>query len=228
MAKQGKKHSTYKQKTQQHIPRLHPLTRKQEALIHAIEGNQMVVTTGSPGTGKTYVPASLAARAYLREDIDYIILTRPNVSQSKSLGFRPGDMIEKAWEWFAEVLSVLEKWLQPGGLYTAMKKGNIQIVPFETMRGRSFNNGFVFLDEAQNTTVDEMKMFVTRIGDANVVLNGDINQSDIGANSGLRRALDIIRACGMDVPVIEFDHEDIVRSELCKQWIVNWEDYHAR
>jgi phosphate starvation-inducible PhoH-like protein len=96
------------------------------------------------------------------------------------------------------------------------------------MRGRSFRDGIVLLDEAQNTTPKEMKMFVTRIGDAKVILNGDIRQSDLSSKSGLKTAIDMVRHYEMDIPIIEFEVDDIVRSEMCKNWIINWMDWESR
>lgn len=224
---QKKKPSAYKAKNSKKFPKIRPLTKKQDILIQAMKEYQVVATTGSPGTGKTFLPISRACQLYTQEEIEKIVLTRPNVSRSKSLGFRPGDLIEKAWEWFAEVMSVMSMWFDNGGIQTGLKNGNIELVPFETMKGRSFNDGFVFLDEAQNTQPDEMLMFLTRIGeDAQVVMNGDMNQSDIGQNSGLKKALDVFEFGQMEVPVIEFTHDDIVRGDFCKQLIINWEAYN--
>lgn len=226
MAKQKqKKTSTYK--TKRRYPTVRPLTKKQSLLMKTMEEYQVVVTIGSPGTGKTFLPISKACQLYMHKDIEKIVLTRPNVSRSKSLGYRPGDLIEKAWEWFAEVMSVMSMWFDYGGIQTGLKNGNIELVPFETMKGRSFNDGFIFLDEAQNTQPEEMLTFLTRIGqNTQVVINGDMNQSDIGPNSGLRRALDVFEYGQMEVPVIEFTHDDIVRGDFCKELIINWEAYH--
>jgi phosphate starvation-inducible PhoH-like protein len=108
----------------------------------------------------------------------------------------------------------------------ALSKGQIEMVPFESMRGRSFNDSWVLLDEAQNVTPVEMKMFLTRIGEGSkVVVNGDVRQSDLHSNSGLMTAIDIIDKFDMDVPVIDFQSDDIVRSDLCKQFIINWTEY---
>ena len=111
--------------------------------------------------------------------------------------------------------------LGKGAVETGIKNGNIEIAPFETMRGRSFTDAFVILDEAQNVTPHEIKMFLTRIGqNCTVILNGDIFQSDLSETSGLSKAIHMVKKYMLPVPVIEFQAEDIVRSDLCKQWII--------
>jgi hypothetical protein len=127
---------------------------------------------------------------------------------------------EKMMPWVMPVLEVLHWNLGKGTVETGIKNGNIEIAPFETMRGRSFQDAFVILDEAQNVTVHEIKMFLTRIGqNCKVILNGDIQQSDLSETSGLSKAIHLAKKHHIPVPVIEFDFDDIVRSELCKQWI---------
>lgn len=220
---QKKRQSTYKKKNP--IQPVQAKTPRQQELIDSICENQMSITTGYPGTGKTYIPAALAADGYYNGDIEKIVLARPNIAAGATLGFRPGDLHEKLKEWFAEIIRVLGIKLSPGAVQTAIQKGNIELVPFETMRGRTFDDALVLLDEAQNTTSHEMKMFLTRIGSAKVVVNGDVMQSDLTAKSGLRTAIDIISRFDMDVPIVEFQKEDIIRGGLCREWIVNFMDY---
>lgn len=200
-------------------------TERQQELINAIYKNQMTVTIGYPGTGKTFLPASLATSAFMKGKINKIILTRPNVASGPSLGYRPGTTYEKLEEWFTEILKIIGERMGFDTMYQELSFGNIQMLPFETMRGQNFNDCFVLLDEAQNTTSDQMKMFVTRIGNAKVCVNGDVLQSDLKGKSGLKTIIDIIKTYGMSVPVIEFQEDDIVRGELCKQWILNFMDY---
>lgn len=209
-------------------PTLQPLTRNQDLLIRGIRRAPMVITTGYSGTGKTYVPTIMAAdmltESAARGGVDKLILTRPNVQSGKSLGFRPGDLHEKLLEWFAEIITVLRERLGAGAVDTGLKTGTIELVPFETMRGRSFNNAFVILDEAQNTTPHEAKMFTTRLGEGTkTVVNGDVRQSDLRQESGLKALLSV--TANMDVPHVAFRREDIVRSELCKAFIENWMEY---
>lgn len=123
------------------------------------------------------------------------------------------------------VLEVLRKQLGEGAFETALKLGNIEMIPLSVMRGRSFEDAFIILDEAQNTTIPEMKMFLTRIGEnCKVVINGDIKQSDIQSQSGLSKILHLVKKNGMQIPVIEFGVEDIVRSDICKEWIIAFEN----
>ena len=204
-------------------PRLLPKTENQARYIEALRSADQVVVLGPAGTGKTFISSTYAADLYLDGVINTIVLTRPNVAAGKSLGFFPGTLEEKMAPWMAPVIDVLQKRMTEGVFETAVKNGNLQIVPFETMRGRSFNDAFVILDEAQNTTPHEMKMFLTRVGEnCKVVVNGDIMQSDLSEGSGLSKAIHLIKKHMMPVPVIEFTLDDVVRSDLCKLWIEAW------
>lgn len=205
-----------------------PKNDSQVELIKAIESHQMVITTGYPGTGKTFIPTVIATDLLTQDYISKIILTRPNVAAGKPLGFRPGTLDEKFGEWFLEIRKLILERVGHKQLEEWFQKEQIEMVPFETMRGRSFDNAFVILDEAQNTTPHEMKMFVTRIGNAQVVVNGDLMQSDLKEDSGLKWACLIRDFCHMDVPVVDFGPEDIVRGDLCKEWIINWIKYECQ
>jgi phosphate starvation-inducible PhoH-like protein len=161
---------------------------------------------------------------YAMKIVDKIILTRPNVSVGKDLGYFPGTLEEKFAPWAAPVLDVLNEQLGKGVVETGVKNGNIEMAPLSTMRGRSFHDAFIILDEAQNTTVQEVKMFLTRIGkNCKVVINGDIKQSDIQSQSGLSKIIHLAKKNSMSVPIIEFGVGDIVRSDICKQWIMAFE-----
>lgn len=232
MTKRQRKQKFVRQSPRQRSP-LIPQSQNQDRLIDAIHSHQMTVTTGYPGTGKTYVPTIMAADEYADGEsfggVNKIILTRPNEASGRPIGHRPGTMIEKMSEWFAEQLSILKDRLGAGAVEVGLKNGTIEMVPFETMRGRSFNSAFVLLDEAQNTSPHQMKMFVTRLGEGTtVVVNGDILQSDLQGHSGLTTLLQLTQWYKMDVPVIDFGPEDIVRSNLCKQFIINWMDYESK
>jgi phosphate starvation-inducible PhoH-like protein len=120
---------------------------------------------------------------------------------------------------------VLNEHLGKGVVETGIKNGNIEMAPLSTMRGRSFKNAFILVDEAQNLTVAEMKMFLTRVGKGcKVVINGDIKQSDINVQSGLSKVIHLVKKYNLQVPIIEFGVEDIVRSDICKQWILAFEE----
>lgn len=204
-------------------PKLQAKTQNQKKLISAINTSEQVITVGCAGTGKTYIPTMMAAQMLEAKKIDKIVLTRPNVSAGRSLGFFPGSMEEKFGIWCAPFLSLLKEYFGESHFELMLKRGVIDIVPFEVMRGRTFDNAFVILDEAENCTLHELKMFVTRIGEGTkVLINGDFKQADI-PNSGLKELIHIACANNIDVPVISFGPEDVVRSGICKQWIIAFE-----
>lgn len=197
-----------------------PKNDKQAAYIKALKSCPQVIVTGPAGTGKTYIASVYAATLFARGLIDKIILTRPNVAAGRSLGFFPGTMEEKMAPWVIPFTDVLEACLGKEVYEIAMKKRQIDIVPFEVMRGRTFNRAFVILDEAQNTSPSEMKMFLTRIGEeSQVLLNGDIKQSDLKMTSGLKTIIDMIQKQKLPVEHVEFSVDDIVRSDICAMWV---------
>lgn len=223
----GKRVSRYKNAEEEATTKfvnLSPLNDNQKDYINALKSTDQIIVCGYSGTGKTYIAATYAANMYLARQISKIIVTRPNVSVGKDLGYFPGDLNEKFTPWAAPVLDVLEQQLGKGALETGLKNGNIVLSPLSTMRGRSFKGAFVLLDEAQNTTLSEIKMFLTRIGKGTkVVINGDIRQSDIKEASGLSKIIHMAKKYEMGIPVIEFGVDDIVRSDICRDWIINFE-----
>ena len=161
-----------------------------------------------------------AADLFRNGQIDKIILTRPNVPCGRSLGYFPGTLEDKFAPWAAPVVEAIKERIGRAAYEIALKKGEIELVPFEVMRGRSWKNAFVLLDEAQNTTAAEIKTFLTRIGDdCTVVVNGDVSQCDLDQASGLRAVIHLIKSQMLPVPVIEFAREDIVRSGVCAMWV---------
>ncbi len=220
----GKRTTKYKGAEEESLSKLVtlvPLNENQRQYINALKTSDQVVVCGCSGTGKTFIAATFAANLYATRQIDKIILTRPNVSVGKDLGYFPGTLEEKFAPWTAPVLDVLNEQLGKGTVETGIKSGNIEMAPMSTMRGRSFKNAFIILDEAQNTSVAEIKMFLTRIGkDCKVVINGDVKQSDIGGQSGLSKVIHLAKKYNMDIPIIEFGVEDVVRSNICKEWII--------
>lgn len=223
----GKRVSRYKNAEEEATTKfvnLSPLNDNQKDYVNALKSTDQIIVCGYSGTGKTYIAATYAANMYLARQISKIIVTRPNVSVGKDLGYFPGDLNEKFTPWAAPVLDVLEQQLGKGALETGLKNGNIVLSPLSTMRGRSFKDAFVLLDEAQNTTLSEIKMFLTRIGKGTkVVINGDIRQSDIKEASGLSKIIHMAKKYEMGIPVIEFGVDDIVRSDICRDWIINFE-----
>lgn len=202
------------------LPDIVPLTINQNRLIRAIRESVQVFAIGPEGTGKTYIPSLMAGDALRAGEVSRIILTKPFVSRSQGVGFLPGDVAEKSAPWVAEMKSAICDRI--GGLSAwdrAIASGRIEIVAFEHMRGRSFKDAFIILDEAQNTTALEMRMFLTRHGEGSrSVVSGDLRQFDGRGVSGLGQAVQMIEEGRVSVPVIRFTARDIVRSGLCKDW----------
>jgi phosphate starvation-inducible PhoH-like protein len=212
-----------------HPPPIKALNPTQADYLAALRTSQQIVVLGPAGAGKTWIAATYAADLFRQGRIEKIILTRPNVPCGRSLGYFPGTMQEKFAPWAVPIVEAIKERIGEGAFDIAAKRGDIEMVPFEVMRGRTFKNAFVLLDEAQNTSVMEIKTFLTRIGeDCISVVNGDVNQSDIRETSGLRRMIELIRAHRLPVPVIEFTVDDIVRSGLCAMWVRAFEGDAAR
>ena len=196
-----------------------PLNYIQETYLEAIRDNDIIFGVGSAGTGKTFVAASYAASQLFHKKIDKIILTRPNVEVGSSLGFLPGTLDEKYLPYLDPFDSVFAKCLGRGFYEYALKSKTIEPKPLGFMRGATFENSIVLVDECQNMTKTEFKMLLSRIGrNCKMILSGDPSQSDI-TNSGLSDAvsrLDNIEG----IEIVEFLDTDIVRSKLCKQIIM--------
>lgn len=199
---------------------LQPLNENQAHYLASLRVAEQVIVMGPAGTGKTYLASMVAANLYREGVFDKIILTRPNIPAGKSIGFFPGTLEEKMANWVVPFTSVICDALGKGVYETAVKNGNIEVVPFETMRGRSWDRTFIVLDEAQNTTIPEMKMFLTRQGKhSRTVINGDVRQSDLKENSGLSKIIHLVKKHHLPVPIVEFTVDDIVRSDICKLWV---------
>lgn len=211
------------------IKELKPKNEKQNELMHAMDKYNQLVVFGPAGTGKTFVIAAKAAQMYLRGDIKQIVITRANVATGKSLGFFPGTVDEKMLIWLQPVVQVLKLYLGTSIFEIAMKRGEIVFQPLETIRGMSFSNACVIVDEAQNIEIHEIKALLTRIGEnSKIVLNGDVSQKDLKVNSGLEFVIDSIsknRILTDMTHVCEFSIDDIVRSEICRQWVIHFDNY---
>lgn len=199
-------------------------TERQQDYIDSIRERTLTFCTGEAGCGKTFLSAALAAEALLNKDIERIIVTRPVLAAEEDLGYLPGDMADKFAPYFRPVYDVLKQRLGGSFLEYCLKPeiGKVEIAPFSYMRGRTFENAFVILDEAQNVTPSQMKMFLTRLGEnVTVVVNGDIEQIDLPESvpSGLEDALDIFIPTA-NIGKIRFGVEDCVRSAICKEVLI--------
>ncbi|NDJ58187.1 phosphate starvation-inducible protein PhoH [Enterobacteriaceae bacterium 4M9] len=193
----------------------------QERYLQAIERKKLIFATGEAGCGKTFISAAKAADALIHKDVDRIIVTRPVLQADEDLGFLPGDISEKFAPYFRPVYDILVRRLGASFMQYCLRPeiGKVEIAPFAYMRGRTFENAVVILDEAQNVTAAQMKMFLTRLGEnVTVIVNGDITQCDLpsGVLSGLGDALARFDDDDM-VSVVRFSKEDCVRSELCQR-----------
>jgi phosphate starvation-inducible protein PhoH and related proteins len=209
-------------------PPIMPMNNRQAEYLACLRAHPQVFVLGPAGTGKTWIAASHAADLYRSGSIGKIILTRPNVPCGRSLGFFPGTLESKFAPWTVPVTDAIRDRLGKAVYDLAVKNGDIEVVPFEVMRGRSWRDAFILLDEAQNTSVTEIKMFLTRIGEGcTTVINGDIAQCDLPQGSGLHIAINLVRQRNLPVPVVEFTAEDIVRSGLCAMWVRAFDEMGA-
>ena len=200
-----------------------PLNQGQTEYIYSLRHCACTIAIGSAGTGKTFLAASIAAQRLANREIDTIILSRPNVPTGKSLGAFPGTVEEKMEPWLMAITTTLKRQLGIGFYLHALKTGAIQIQPVETVRGRSFDNADILFDEAQQLEVDEIKAFVTRIGqNSTLVLMGDITQRD-NTGKGLEYLISLSDRHDLPVDVHEFTSDDIVRSDICKLFVKAFE-----
>ena len=202
-------------------------TKNQQLLVSASEANDVVFAVGPAGTGKTYTAVALAVRALRHKTVKKIILTRPAVEAGESLGFLPGDLKEKIDPYLRPLYDALDDMIPPEKLKQFMETRVIEIAPLAYMRGRTLDNAFIILDEAQNSTSLQIKMFLTRLGpSAKAILTGDLSQVDLprNVNSGLRRAIYILQ--GIEgISTIHLSAEDVVRHRLVKEVIRAYEKH---
>ena len=190
----------------------------QRLLVDAYEDNDLLFAVGPAGSGKTYTAIALAVRALKNKEVRRIILSRPAVEAGEKLGFLPGDMKEKIDPYLQPLYDALQDMIPGAKLNEYMEKGTIQIAPLAFMRGRTLSDAIVILDEAQNTTVPQLKMFLTRLGiGGKMIVTGDLTQIDLPPtqHSGLRDAIERFRTI-KGIRIIEFNDKDIVRHPLVK------------
>ena len=206
-----------------------PKNASQRRYMEEIEQHDMTFGIGPGGTGKTYLAVAMAVSALLTKQMNRIILARPAVEAGERLGFLPGTLQQKIDPYMRPLYDALYDMLDADKLERFLEKGIIEVAPLAFMRGRTLNDSFVILDEAQNTTSEQMKMFLTRLGfNSKAVITGDITQIDlpIGKKSGLVEAMEI---CGKipGISVVQFGEKDVVRHNLVQQIIRAYEDYDA-
>jgi phosphate starvation-inducible protein PhoH and related proteins len=206
-----------------------PKSAGQARYVQAIRKDDIVIGIGPAGTGKTYLAMAMAVSALLRKQVSRIILTRPAVEAGEKLGYLPGTLAEKINPYLRPLYDALYDMLEAERAVRLMEQGTIEIAPLAFMRGRTLNESFVILDEAQNTTSEQMKMFLTRLGfGSRAVITGDITQVDLPA--GRVSGLIEVRAVLKDVPGIQFIHfseEDVVRHELVQRIVRAYEAYQG-
>jgi phosphate starvation-inducible protein PhoH and related proteins len=215
------------------ITPLVPMNNLQAEYIHQINHKKMVVATGLPGTSKTYIPTVIACDMWRRGEISKIYLTRPNISNSKSLGFFGGSVVEKMSHWLMPILDTMNRRLGKGTVEIGIKNGDIAFVPLETIKGMSFGgDSFVICDEAEDLTIKEISVLVARQGGCKMVLAGDIEQSDIGPGSGLGYIRDVLEhspELEKFAGFIDFNSPShIVRSSECRAWILALRRYNKK
>src|SRR5579884_1646648 len=207
-----------------------PKSLNQRRYMEAIARDDMVLGIGPAGTGKTYLAVAMAVAALLAKDVNRIILARPAVEAGERLGFLPGTLQEKIDPYLRPLYDALYDMLDPEKVDRYLEKNVIEIAPIAFMRGRTLNDSFVILDEAQNTTSEQMKMFVTRLGfNSKAVITGDVTQVDLPSarRSGLLEAIDILK--GVDgLSFLYFDESDVVRHQLVQRIIRAYDEHKAR
>ena len=204
-----------------------PKTLGQEKYVDAIKGSTVVFGIGPAGTGKTYLAVAMAVNAFRAKEVNRIILTRPAVEAGEKLGFLPDDLQQKVDPYLRPLYDALFDMLGAENFQRYQERGNIEVAPLAYMRGRTLDDSFIILDEAQNTTPEQMKMFLTRLGfNSKMVITGDVTQIDLpdGKRSGLVEATKILKNVD-DIKTIKFNEKDVVRHRLVQDIVKAYEKY---
>ncbi len=205
-------------------------TLGQKTYVDAIKKNTCTFAVGPAGTGKTYLAIAMAVVAMKNKEIERIILTRPAVEAGEKLGFLPGDLAQKVDPYLRPLYDALHDMLGVEAYQRLVERGAIEVAPLAYMRGRTLNDAFIILDEAQNTTSEQMKMFLTRMGmGSKMVITGDVTQIDLpaGKRSGLVEALEVLKGVD-DIGIARLTHRDVVRHELVQAIVKAYEKYDQR
>lgn len=207
-----------------------PRTRGQRQYLEAIESNTITIAIGPAGTGKTYLAMAAAVSALLHKEVNRLILTRPAVEAGENLGFLPGDLEQKVHPYLRPLFDALYSMLDPERVQRMIDRGMIEVAPLAFMRGRTLEKSFAILDEAQNTTSEQMKMFLTRLGEGSkVVITGDVTQTDLpeGRPSGLTEIQKILHDTD-GIAIRYLDHNDVVRHPLVRSIVQAYERHEER
>ena len=207
---------------------VHPKTVGQKRYIKTIEDNTVTLGIGPAGTGKTYLAVAMAVNAFRAGTVNRIILTRPAVEAGEKLGFLPGDLQNKVDPYLRPLYDALFDFLGAEGFLKYQERGSIEVAPLAYMRGRTLDESFIILDEAQNTTREQMKMFLTRLGfGSKIIITGDITQIDLPDNkkSGLVEAMRVLRNVE-DIGIVKFTDKDVVRHKLVQDIIKAYDRYY--
>ena len=205
-------------------------TLGQQEYVQAIRDHDLTFAIGPAGTGKTYLAMALAVVALKNKEIERIVLTRPAVEAGEKLGFLPGDLTQKVDPYLRPLYDALYDFMGVDSYQKLVERGVVEVAPLAYMRGRTLSDSFIILDEAQNTTSEQMKMFLTRLGfNSKVVVTGDITQTDLpyGKKSGLAEAVEILK----DIPaigIVRLTHKDVVRHELVQQIVQAYDAYYGK
>jgi phosphate starvation-inducible protein PhoH and related proteins len=207
-----------------------PKTVNQKRYVDSIRNNTITFGIGPAGTGKTFLAVALAAAALSRREVNRIILTRPAVEAGERLGFLPGDLMAKVDPYLRPLFDALHDMLEPERVSQHLERGVIEVAPLAFMRGRSLNDSFIILDEAQNTSPEQMKMFLTRLGfNSKMVVTGDITQIDLprDQDSGLVLVADILNEIE-GIEFVRFGEEDVVRHKLVRRIVAAYSEHSQR